>query len=312
MADLSIRGRFVWHELMTTDPASAAAFFGSVLGWQTQRFGPTPSYQMFTANGRGVGGLMPLPDEAKAGGTPPMWVLYIATPDVDETAAQAASLGGKILRAAEDIPTVGRFALLADPQGALFAAFTPLPAQTGADTPGAADFSWHELYTTDWKSALVFYRRLFGWKATHAMDMGPAMGTYQMYGLDGTDLGGMMNMPAGTPGGPRWLAYMRVPDAGKTAGTIKRLRARILHGPAEVPGGDLIVQALDLQGVPFAIHSAKPAATPAPKQRAATKKATPAATPAPKKRAASTKAAPPKKPKTIAAKKKAAATKKRR
>lgn len=289
MSETSIRGRFVWHELMTTDPRDAARFFGKVIGWKAKPWDQQSWYSMWTM-GRGPsrGGLMALPDEAKAGGTPPMWVTYIATPDVDETALQAAQYGGRVLRQPAEIPTVGRFALIADPQGAMFAAFTPnQPSQPEKPGPvDLGDFSWHELMTTDWESAFRFYQRVFGWEATDSFS-DPAIGTYQMYGRNGRTLGGMFNVPAGNGAGPAWVPYIRVPDARKTAAAISKAGGTVINGPMEVPGGDWIAQAVDPQGVTFAVHSLKPAA--AKKKRAAPRKKA-----APKKKAAPRKKAAPK------------------
>ena len=303
MADASFRGRFLWHELMSNDTKAAAAFFAKAVGWKTTAFEQNPSYQMFTAGGRPVGGLMALPEEAKAGGTPPSWLVYIGTPSVDETCKQARFLGGKVEKGPEDIPTVGRFAIIRDPQGALFAAFTPMPTeapQTG--DPGGA-FTWHELSTTNWQGALSFYKALFGWNETSTFDMGQ-MGTYQMYGIGTNVMGGMMNKPPQVPRSPEWLSYIHVPDCKKTAKAIAGARGTIIHGPAEVPGGDWIVNAMDPEGVMFAVHSSKPKA--APKKKAAKPKAAKkVAKKAVKKAAAKRKAA-----KKKVAKKKAVAKKK--
>jgi predicted enzyme related to lactoylglutathione lyase len=309
MADASIRGRFVWHELMSDDPDAAAAFFGKVFGWKTQPFAGNPGYRMFMQGKQGAGGLMQLPDEAKAHGTPPVWVIYIATPDVDETAAQAAALGGTVLRAPEDIPTVGRFAILADPQGAMFAAFTPAPRQAGGEL--LDPYSWHELVTSDLQKGFAFYQRLFGWSEAGAIDMGP-MGLYQMFGFGGVPMGGMMRKPAESPGPPAWLGYVQVDDVRKTAAKITAAGGTIVYGPAEVPGGDMIVNGIDAEGVVFAAHSRKPAAKAAPAKKSAKPKKTSAAKKkaAPKKKSATPKkkAAPKKK---ATPKRKASAAKKK-
>ena len=303
MTDTSIRGRFVWHELMTTDTRAAAGFFNKVVGWKTQAWDQQPSYSMFVTGKSPMGGLMPLPEEAKAGGTAPTWVTYIGTPDVDETAMRAATLGGRVLRQPADIPTIGRFAILADPQGAMFAAFTPLQAPQPDAPAGVGDFSWHELMTTDWQGALKFYQQLFGWDTMDAFN-DPAIGTYQMYGRNGRMLGGMFNAPV--PPAPVWLAYIRVPDAKKVADTIKKLGGTVVNGPMEVPGGDWITQAVDPQGVMFAVHSRKPAArrAAAPARKAA-RKATPKKKAVVKKKSAGRAAV-----KRTAAKKKSAPKKK--
>ena len=240
---------------MTSDTKSAANFYTKVAGWKTQVWDQNPSYTMFTAKGRPMAGLMALPEPS----SPLMWLVYIGTPNVEETARQAEGLGGKVLKKPADIPTIGRFAIIQDPQGALFAAFTPLPQPTSPDASGGiGDFSWHELVTTDWRGAFGFYKSLFGWKETESMDMGPEMGTYQMYGWKGRTLGGMMNKPRQSPGPPAWLSYINVADSKKAAATVKQIGGRIINGPMEVPGGSWIAAGLDLQGAAFAVHSAKP------------------------------------------------------
>ena len=251
-----LRGRFVWHELMTSDTKSAANFYTKLVGWKTKVFDQNPSYTMFTAKGRPVAGLMALPEPS----SPLSWLAYIGTPNVDETARQAEGLGGKVVKKPTDIPTIGRFAILQDPQGAMFVAFTPLPSSAPPpdSTPASDDFSWHELATTDWRGALGFYKSLFGWEETESMDMGPEMGTYQMYGWKGHTLGGMMNKPRQSPGPPAWLSYIKVADAKKAAAAVKKLGGQIINGPMEVPDGSWIAAGLDLQGAAFAVNSPKP------------------------------------------------------
>src|SRR4051812_37161161 len=260
MADLAkARGRFFWHEIMTPDPASGVAFYQKLVGWSTQPWDKDPGYTFFSMGGRLMGGLMKLPDEAASMGTPPMWVSYIGTPDVDATAQQAKNLGGQIHKQPRDIPDIGRFAILGDPQGAIFSAFTPKAVPpVDPHSVSAGDFSWHELVTTDWPSAWNFYQQLFGWEKTDAMDMGP-MGTYQMFGWKDHVLGGMFNRPAGNPVPPMWLPYILVSDSTLSAKTIEALGGKVINGPMEVPGGDWIVQGIDPQGAMFALHSKKKA-----------------------------------------------------
>jgi predicted enzyme related to lactoylglutathione lyase len=233
---------------------------------------------------------MPLPAEAKAAGAPPNWLTYIYTPDIDETAQEASLFGAKVLKGPADIPTIGRFAVIEDPQGAVFAAIMPEQAPQAETPPALGDFSWHELATTDWRAAFTFYQQLFGWEEQTAMDMGPEMGIYQMFGRNGKMLGGIYNKMSQQQGPPAWLPYIRVPDAKKTAATIKELGAMIANGPMEVPGGDWIVVGADLQGAMFAVHSLKPAvkkpAAKKPPAKAKAKKTRAAKKPAAKQKAA--------------------------
>ena len=85
------------------------------------------------------------------------------------------------------------------------------------------------------------------------MDMGEA-GTYRMYGFGQWPLGGIFNKPAEMPV-PGWLYYIRVPDVREAVETVKREGGKVLNGPMEVPGGDLVAQCLDPQGAAFALHS---------------------------------------------------------
>lgn len=252
MANEKRRGRFVWHELMTADPAAAQKFYTTVAGWGTQAFnGPEP-YTMWTANGTSVGGVMPLPPDAAA---PTHWLGYISTPDTDATAAQARTRGASIMVPPTDIPDVGRFAVLTDPFGAAFAIFTPGEGGSGpSDTPKTGEFSWHELTTTDVDAALAFYQSLFGWEKTSAMDMGD-MGVYQMFGFDGVPIGGMFKKPADMPGPPSWQHYIKVDDVKRVVETIKSQGGQVINGPMEVPGGDWIANGIDPQGGMFSVHS---------------------------------------------------------
>ena len=255
MSDAGDRGRFIWYDLMTSDPKGAQPFYTKVIGWGTQDYQGMP-YTMWTANGAPLGGVM----ELQAPGVPPHWLAYIAVPDVDATVKQVESLGGKVFVQSKDIPNVGRFAILGDPDGAVFAAFTPLPSDrpnvSDEKNPKVGEFSWHELLTVDHQKALAFYRALFGWEKIEEHDMGP-MGIYVIYGHHGIQLGGMFNKTAAMPMPPHWLQYVRVDNADRVAALVKSNGGTVLNGPMDVPGGDRIAQCLDPQGAAFAIHARK-------------------------------------------------------
>jgi uncharacterized protein len=183
---------------------------------------------------------------------------YVAVDNVDDAAKQTTALGGKITLAPNDIPTVGRFAVIQDPQGAYIAIFTPLtPPPDEAPLPNVGDFSWHELMTSDYATAFDFYAKLFGWHQTGEMDMGGNAGMYRMFGTGGPPIGGMFTVaPEMGPMPPAWVYYIRVADIAKAIETVKQLGGQLLNGPMEVPGGDLVAQTMDPQGAMFALHQA--------------------------------------------------------
>jgi uncharacterized protein len=252
MADANARGRFVWYDLMTNDPQKAEPFYQKVAGWGTQVWNGQQPYTMWTVNGNPIGGVMEMPKGVNA---PPHWIAYIAVPDVDATVKQAESLGATTHHKPTDIPTVGRFAVLADPQGAFFAVFTPQGNPPGHDgMPNVGEFSWHELATTDYAAAFRFYQALFGWDKVAEHDMGP-MGIYFLFGRNGQQLGGMFNKPPEMPFPPNWLQYIQVDSADNAVERVKANGGQVLNGPMDVPGGDRIAQCLDPQGGAFAVHS---------------------------------------------------------
>jgi predicted enzyme related to lactoylglutathione lyase len=249
-------GRFVWHDLMTSDVEGAKKFYAQVVGWGTQAWeGPNP-YTLWTTGGVPIGGVMEINDEMKKNHVPPHWLPSVGVENVDDTLAKANKLGGKTVAPAMDIPGAGRYAIFQDPQGATIAIFAGSGGMDGAEAPKKGNFSWHELTTSDHNAAFDFYSKLFGWEKTSEFDMG-AMGIYQMYGQGGVPYGGMMTRTPEMPP-PNWLCYINVEDAKDAAATIEREGGKLMVGPMEVPGGDWIAVAMDPQGAATAVHSAKP------------------------------------------------------
>jgi uncharacterized protein len=251
-------GKFVWYDVMTSDTKAAEAFYRSVIGWDAKDSGMTDrSYTIFSLGPRMVCGLMPVPEEARAEGVRPHWSGYIAVDDVDDYAERVKAAGGAVHRAPEDIPGVGRFAVAADPHGAVFILFKgssdqePVPAAPG--TPGHV--GWHELHAGDGESAFTFYSGLFGWTKADAMDMGP-MGVYQIFAMGDAPAGGMMTKMPQTPA-PFWLYYFNVDAVDAAMARVKDKGGQVIHGPMQVPGGSWIAHCLDPQGVIFAIVGPK-------------------------------------------------------
>jgi uncharacterized protein len=251
---VSTHGRFVWYELMTTDTQAAKAYYGKVLGLGSQDVSkPGMAYTLFTLAEAPVGGLMDLPEDVRKKGVPPNWTGYVGVDDVDATAERIKRLGGIEHHPPTDIPDVGRFAAVADPQMAAFALLKWLDPERGRraepGTPGR--IGWHELLAADWETAFAFYSELFGWEKATAVDMG-AMGTYQLFATGGEPIGGMFNKPKAVPA-PFWLYYFNVDAIDAATERVKAGGGQILNGPMEVPGGSWIVQCMDPQGAMFAL-----------------------------------------------------------
>ncbi len=213
---------FVWYELMADDVAAAKAFYASVVRWNTQD--------------------VPMPG---------MTYTLLRVGDADGAAARVQRLGGDILGPSIDIPTVGRFATVTDPEGALFNLFNPAKGGQRVVSCEPGHVGWHELHTIDWPQAFELYTDMFGWAKGDALDMG-GMGIYQLFKIGGVAMGGMFNSPGAQASRFR-LYYFNVDDIDAAAKRVTDGGGTIAHGPSQVPGGNWILQAADPQGAVFAL-----------------------------------------------------------
>ena len=123
MQTVKEHGVFSWNELMTTDMPAAKKFYREALGWELQDLNnPGMAYTIAKKGDREVAGIMAMPKDVQ--GMLPGWGSYVTVDDVDARVARVESLGGKLCVAPQDIPNVGRFAVIADPQGAMLAMIT--------------------------------------------------------------------------------------------------------------------------------------------------------------------------------------------
>ena len=260
-------GDFIWYELMTPDGAASQAFYGPMLGWT---FGGNDEYREIQGSEGGVGGMLQLTPEMTAGGARPCWVGYILVDDVDKMVESVEHGGGKTYMPARDMPGIGRFAMVADPQGAPFYVMKPIPPADNPDLastafsydrPRIGHCAWNELATSDPAAALHFYGQRFGWVKDGEMDMGP-MGKYEFLrhagrAPDGSPPGhGMLGavMPK-VPEVPvsAWNHYFRVADIDAAVAHIDANGGKIIHGPVEIPGGDFSLNGIDPQAAFFGL-----------------------------------------------------------
>jgi uncharacterized protein len=248
-------GKFCWYELLTTDPTAAGAFYTRVIGWNIEDSGhPGMAYSLFKLAAQGIGGMMALPEEARKSGARPGWMGYIWVRDLDAAVTKLRASGGAIHRPAEDIPGIGRFAVVADPQGAAFVLFRNFGDQEGpTHAPGApGTIGWQELHAVDPEGAFDFYANQFGWTKADALDMGEPMGIYQIFSINDVPIGGMMKKMDDFPI-PFWLFYINIDDIDAAVARVTVANGKVLNGPHQVPGGSWIVQGLDPQGAMFAL-----------------------------------------------------------
>lgn len=246
-------GLFVWYDHLARNIPAAISFYSEVIGWKTEPFGKD-GYTMWVSGQGPLGGVMGLGDELARAGTPPHWMAHVQVADVDAAARAAAAGGGKIRTPPTDIPTIGRFAVIADPQGATLSLFQPLRGQDMPphDLSRDGEFRWNELLTSDSEAAAGFYTKLLGWRILEELDMGP-MGKYRIFGQGDRRLGGMMTTAVPVP--PSWLYYASTSDLDAAVARATRRGAKVTNGPMDVPGGR-VAQLVDPDGAAFALHEA--------------------------------------------------------
>lgn len=268
---MSYHGNPCWYELGTSDLKAAGNFYGKILGWQIADSGMEGfEYHLARMGDIMVAGMMS--NAEQEGPPPPNWVIYFAVDDCDKAAADIKAAGGRVYMEPADIPGTGRFAVVTDPQGAVFGILQPDMSQMSAADIAKAEAgegafdqrkvghgNWNELMTPDPEAAYAFYSRLFGWTKGDAMDMGECPegggGVYQLIRQNGQDIGAIQ--PHVNASAPAWLPYFGV-DGNVTAKieAIKAAGGQIFFGPQEVPGPAYIAIGTDPQGANFAIVGA--------------------------------------------------------
>jgi predicted enzyme related to lactoylglutathione lyase len=220
-------GRVVWRELMTSDIDITKKFYGELLGWTFEDvpMGPLGTYRLVKANGKQIAGM------AKMTGVPTHWVSYVSVPDVDAAANAWKAEGGKVAHGPDDIPSVGRFAMLIDPWGAVISAFKGTTDDPEPATPKKGEFCWETLTTREPEKAKKLYGKTFGWK----MASGPGgPGSVFAVGDKPEDTIADLHSTEGMPP-PSWLTYVAVENVEASRDRVAGLQGKILMPMIHIP-----------------------------------------------------------------------------
>lgn len=247
----------IWYELLTPDPDAARGFYEAVIGWSVGApMSAALDYRLLDTGQGQVGGMMRLAPEMEAGGARPGWLFYIGVDDVDATVARIQALGGSVHVAPQTMEGVGRFSLVADPQGIPFYVMRGEmdEASHAWEANGPGKCGWNELTTPDQAGALAFYAEVFGWSYPDRMPMGD-MGDYVFVEAGGETIGAIMQRPADAPP-PAWLFYFRAADIDPAAAAVVASGGTVHMGPMDVPGDERIIVASDPHGAQFGVVAA--------------------------------------------------------
>jgi predicted enzyme related to lactoylglutathione lyase len=268
MSSSAVLGQFLWHELLTADPAAGAGFYSKVLGWNAQPWEGNEEYTMLSHAKGPVGGARVVGKDALASKAGPNWLTYVGVPEIEAALAAVKDKGGQVIHPVTGVGSDGgRYAVIADPQGAVIGVYEPGAGMSGGGGDAmSAPVVWHELTAEDPVAALQFYKDIFGWDVIATHPMGGEVGTYYLFGKGTTQMGGAFVRGKNlAPSWPRWLVYLAVPSVTAAVAAVKAAGGQVLNGPHQVPGGSWIAQVVDSHGVPVALHGPKDAAAAAPK-----------------------------------------------
>jgi predicted enzyme related to lactoylglutathione lyase len=255
MAAMSIRtspwpaGVPCWADLSVPDLDAARAFYSAVLGWTFQESGEEyGGYVIGQVGDAATAGIGPLVQE----GMPSAWTVYLASDDVEETAAAVAEHGGTVLLPPGDVGPLGRMFIAADPSGAAFGVWqagTHIGASL-VNEPGG--LTWEDLRSSDPAAAQAFYRAVFGYRVDPLAMAGPDYGTFARPDEEAPlgGMGGMMGAPEGTPS--HWLVYFAVASTDDAVAAATATGGSVAQPAVDSPFGRMAVLA-DPAGAAFCV-----------------------------------------------------------
>jgi len=243
-------GKIVFTELVTPDLEAAKEFYGGLFGWTFQdiRSGRTEYAEAFL-DGHPVAGLI---HRAVARGEhrQPAWLTFISSPDADAAERAALQKGAKLLFGPKDIPGRGREAVMADPQGAVFAVVSSESGDPPDVLPSSGEWIWSSLITTDPDAGAAFYQALFDYDV---FDLPSQGGTRHLLLGDGGYARASANGLPSSRSHPHWLNYVRVDDVDHVAARAEELGGHVLVKPHPDRHGGKIAVVADPSGAAFGL-----------------------------------------------------------
>jgi uncharacterized protein len=243
-------GKVIFVELVTPDLAAAKQFYGGLFGWTFRDMeAGTRRYAEASLEGRPVAGLLqrPLPAQERR---QPAWLTYLSTPDVDATTKTAQQQGAKVLFEPRSLADRGREAVLADPQGAVFAILSSSSGDSPDVLASPGKWIWSSLITSDPKAGAVFYQALFAYEV---FDLPADPGAqHLMLATENYARASANSLPSGSVH-PHWLNYVRVEDAVSMAAKVVSLGGRVLVEPRLDRHGGRVAIVADPAGAAFGL-----------------------------------------------------------
>jgi predicted enzyme related to lactoylglutathione lyase len=253
---LSIPGKFVWFDLVTSEPLAARAFYGKVFGWSFQAVAGGNDYSVITAGGRPIGGVFqPVPTLDTPAGT--RWLSFASVGEMSTALSRLERLGFTKIVGATQVPGRGQQAIVRDPQGAIVGLMHSSSGDPPDQPVAPGEFFWVDLYTTDTVAAAAAYSYVGYTVVPATEDKGERM----LLESRGYARAGITPLPAGAHEAG-WLPYVQVEDVAATLAAATAAGGKVLLAPdPALLDGNLAVIGDPFGGVIGVIHWTQTSAT---------------------------------------------------
>jgi uncharacterized protein len=245
-------GKVIFVELITPDLNAAKRFYGGLFGWTFRDINVGPrAYAEALLGDQPVGGVF---QKTLSAGEhrQPAWLTYFAVQDVDAATQTAVQHGATILFAPHSFSNRGRQAVLADPQGAIFAVLASSSGDPPDQLADPGEWIWSSLITSDPDADAAFYQALFGYEVFELPTSQSA--GHLILASGGYARASVNSRPASRPNMyPHWLNYVRVEDATASAAKVVALGGRVLVAPRPSRDGGKIALVADPLGAPLGL-----------------------------------------------------------
>jgi predicted enzyme related to lactoylglutathione lyase len=241
-------GSFVWHDLITEDPAAGRTFYGALFGWTFENAaGVDPGYTIIRHDGRRIGGIVRVQRKEPS---PAQWLSYVMVDDVDKAAEVFRKAGGQVYRGPLNAKKDLRVAAVADAQGAPLGLTNRGPIEGEERPPAINRWLWIEYVARDADAALKFYGDAIGFK--HEILETRADRAYYLLSTDRPHAG--LFLSPWERETSAWLPSVRVADPAAMAARAEQLGGKVVLAPRpEIRNGSLAI-ILDPAGAPVALQ----------------------------------------------------------
>lgn len=216
-------GRFVWHDLLTSDVDAAKRFYGGVFGWTFTDQGP---YTVIMNNGVAIAGMAKPKFDP---GLSSFWLPYLSVGDVDSAVATAEKAGAELLRGPGVLENRGQYALIGDSQGARIVLLRSSSGDPTSFKPEINGWLWNELWSADKDDSLRFYQQLGGYQTLPPPPGQPA-DDYEVLIAEDSWAAGLTTLPFAQMNS-QWVPALRVEDLDQTVAKVQQYGGKVVIEP---------------------------------------------------------------------------------